>query len=341
MRKKFSIIITAYNSSWVIDNALQSIVEQNINNDIEVIIVDDCSNDNYEQNIKKFEKDLNIIFTRTAYNCCPGNTRQRGVDKATGEWLVFIDADDTFIPNTFPKIKKIIEENPFILEVASPSKIYSEKEKKFLGEKSATSSWTHGKFFNRDLLWDKYKLHYKKDMKSHEDVYIVNKIQALIHAKDKAVVIFNEPTYIWHQWDSNYSCTMVKYNGTEVDFLEYYFEDYLYSCGQQVIDLYKKGMTDYDYALANSLNVINMCYFYCQGFMFYHPKDFLRENIYYAQRFWKEVKRVFDIDAEIIYFSNIYNKCAAWVETKELAMSMMDNIIEPYSFREWIKLMEE
>ena len=107
-RPFFSIIIPCYNSRETIGNLLTSIKEQNMNDEIEIILSDDNSTDPYEDIVDKFKDSLNIKQIKTDYNFAPGNTREKGVSIATGEWLVFADHDDEFIPDTLPIIKKVI-----------------------------------------------------------------------------------------------------------------------------------------------------------------------------------------------------------------------------------------
>ena len=108
-RPYFSIIIPCYNSGKTIGNLLQSIVDQNIPSDIEVILSDDHSTEDYFDKIKPFLDKLSIKMTQTEYNFAPGNTREAGVKLAEGEWLCFADHDDEFIPNTLKRIKATIE----------------------------------------------------------------------------------------------------------------------------------------------------------------------------------------------------------------------------------------
>jgi glycosyltransferase involved in cell wall biosynthesis len=52
--------------------------------DLEVVLADDCSTESYQDIVDKYLDKLNIKQVSTEYNCCPGNTRQCGVDAAAG-----------------------------------------------------------------------------------------------------------------------------------------------------------------------------------------------------------------------------------------------------------------
>lgn len=98
-----SIIIPHYQSFDFLRTCLNSIP---ITDFIQVIVIDDKSPD-----WEKFQKDLKrdypyVIFHSVPQNGGAGAARNAGLQLATGEWLMFADADDYFIPNAFDIIKK-------------------------------------------------------------------------------------------------------------------------------------------------------------------------------------------------------------------------------------------
>ncbi len=91
---KFSIIIPAYNCENDITAACESVTSQTFR-DFELIIVDDGSRDNTREVIRLLaEKDDRIkpIFQT---NGGPAKARNRGLDAASGEYVLFLDCDDT------------------------------------------------------------------------------------------------------------------------------------------------------------------------------------------------------------------------------------------------------
>lgn len=89
----FSIIIPSYNRAHIIERAIEGVLVQTFQ-DFEIIIVDDGSTDNTEGIIKKFSNDLRIkyIFQKNAGVCAARNT---GGKLAIGDYLIFLDSDDT------------------------------------------------------------------------------------------------------------------------------------------------------------------------------------------------------------------------------------------------------
>lgn len=91
----YSIIIPHYNIPDYLKRCLRSIP---LREDTEVIVVDDCS-DGFEtfkaQLLEEFTG-LRLAFYSTARNSGPGIARNVGIEKASGKWILFIDADDFF-----------------------------------------------------------------------------------------------------------------------------------------------------------------------------------------------------------------------------------------------------
>lgn len=92
--KKVTVIIPAFNAENVIHIAIDSILSQTWEN-IEVIVVDDCSTDNTLNVIKQYvEKDNRVKVFSTSENSGPYVARNIGLQNATGEFVTINDADD-------------------------------------------------------------------------------------------------------------------------------------------------------------------------------------------------------------------------------------------------------
>lgn len=88
-----SVIVAAYNSGRTIGQTLQSLLSQT-HDRIEILIGDDASNDDTAAVVESFG-DPRIRLYRNATNLGPGPTRDLLIAKASGDFLAFIDADDT------------------------------------------------------------------------------------------------------------------------------------------------------------------------------------------------------------------------------------------------------
>ena len=94
MCKKVSIIIPMYNSEKYIQNTLESVKKQSYDN-IEVIVVDDGSTDGSLGLVKKYTREDKRIKVYARKNHGVSATRNYGILKSTGDFVFFLDADDT------------------------------------------------------------------------------------------------------------------------------------------------------------------------------------------------------------------------------------------------------
>lgn len=115
MGKRFSVIISAYNIEKYIKRAIDSVLSQTFN-DYELIVVNDCSTDKTLEKIKEYN-DERIILIENENNKGLGAVRNIGIEKATGEFIIHLDGDDTlFEDTTLEKIHSLIgEEKPDII----------------------------------------------------------------------------------------------------------------------------------------------------------------------------------------------------------------------------------
>lgn len=102
---RFSVVIPNYNNGEWIGKTLESIINQTFK-DYEIIVIDDMSTDNSIDIIKKYLRDSDtlIINESKRYN---GGSRNEGILRAKGEYIICIDSDDWFIDNkVFEDINK-------------------------------------------------------------------------------------------------------------------------------------------------------------------------------------------------------------------------------------------
>ena len=95
MLTKFSIIIPVYNASKYISQTLDSIFSQSFSN-FEVLCVNDGSTDNSLDILKKLAKKEKRLIVIDQKNAGAGAARNNGINKAKGEFILFIDSDDLF-----------------------------------------------------------------------------------------------------------------------------------------------------------------------------------------------------------------------------------------------------
>lgn len=95
MNEKISVICPAYNAEKTVSKTIESVLSQDYKN-LELIIVDDVSKDSTPEIIKEYaNKDSRLIFIQNQKNTGPGPAKNKAINMATGEFITFIDSDDT------------------------------------------------------------------------------------------------------------------------------------------------------------------------------------------------------------------------------------------------------
>lgn len=97
MSIKISVIIPVYNVERYLRQTLDSVCAQTLR-DIEIILVDDGSTDRSPAIINEYARRDNRIKILTRKHSDGGACRNAGMEKATGEYLSFLDSDDYFAP---------------------------------------------------------------------------------------------------------------------------------------------------------------------------------------------------------------------------------------------------
>lgn len=101
-----SVIITNYNNGGLLIEAVASVLRQSYD-DLEVIVVDDCSTDDSIEKLKdEFNSDKRLKIFELSENHGAGYARDYGLKRSNGEWISFIDGDDWIYPDFY---KELIE----------------------------------------------------------------------------------------------------------------------------------------------------------------------------------------------------------------------------------------
>ena len=99
MEKKISVIIPTYNRSKVLFRSIKTVINQTYKGLIEIIIIDDSKESIKKEIEKKFnKKNRQITYIHKAKKEGSPKARNTGIKKATGEYIAFLDDDDTWMP---------------------------------------------------------------------------------------------------------------------------------------------------------------------------------------------------------------------------------------------------
>ena len=91
-----SVVVPTFNRAQLIGRSLRSILNQT-HEEFEVIVVDDASTDETEDEVKTFS-DSRVRYIRHDENQGPSATRNTGIRSAENEYIAFLDSDDEWLP---------------------------------------------------------------------------------------------------------------------------------------------------------------------------------------------------------------------------------------------------
>ncbi len=183
---RFSIIIPAYNYGHYLATAIEAALNQG-DTDYEVLIVDDGSTDNTRDVAKAYldrpDSPVRYVYQR---NRGLAGARNRGIDEARGDWLLFPDADDRLLPDALKKFNAFLEQHPQTDMVfagyigvdaqgrgktKAAAAVSGEADRDFRGYVLGRFTMANGAIlFNKRIL---ERLRYPESLRNNED-YVVN-----------------------------------------------------------------------------------------------------------------------------------------------------------------------
>lgn len=197
--EKISVILPVFNEEMLIERCVDSILKQTYKN-FELIIVNDGSTDGTLEKIKKYNDNRIKIYSQK--NQGAGQARNKGLEEATGDFICFVDSDDTINKNFLEIMSKLLKEKQAQIVACSYSrnthKIYElKKQEAFkylieLPEKIPMS--VCGKLFRKETIKEIYfdKSNHFEDikfaieafLKSDKAVYIEEKLYNYIRKNE-------------------------------------------------------------------------------------------------------------------------------------------------------------
>ena len=210
--KFVSIIVPIYNAEKYLEVCIQSILRQSHKN-FELILVNDGSQDNSLEICKRLQKEDERIKVFTKENGGASNARNYGMEKATGEYVTFVDSDDIVLPNHLETLVKTMQFADLGIvnfkrkrkkdDYSALVKKYLQKKAKFEGllekeeffKKLFAYPYLGGgvvwnKIFRRDLLDG---IRFNEKFKYHEDINFV----FLYALKCQTFYYIDKVTYIY------------------------------------------------------------------------------------------------------------------------------------------------
>ncbi len=123
--ESISVIIPTYNRKATLIRAINSVLNQTVPVK-EILVCDDGSTDNSWQEVEQLKRD-NIIWLPCGRNGRPAIPRNRGILKATGNWVAFLDSDDEWLPEKLTQQLSTLKQSGLQAVAANANRIVEGK----------------------------------------------------------------------------------------------------------------------------------------------------------------------------------------------------------------------
>ncbi len=150
---KISVIIPTYNRAFIIDKAIDSVLQQTYT-DYEVIVVDDGSTDATYENLKPYRDKIHYVYKE---NGGIASARNCGLEAAQGTYIAFLDSDDLWKPDKLQRQMEHFERYPEYGMVATrcvTNKVDSDFNTIDINKirRSGKSGWVYKDLFFRNFI---------------------------------------------------------------------------------------------------------------------------------------------------------------------------------------------
>lgn len=194
---KISIIIPVYNAMNFIEECLKGVLNQTYK-DLEIILVDNNSKDGSFEYIKSIAEKDNRVKAFTEGKQGPNFARKAGFDIATGDYILFCDADDYMHEDAVEKFVNEIEKNDSDVVIGNYCEIKRNREiikekKGIINNQTNTNLKEHKDIIHiKPALWNKI---FKKDI-IKDDFFITSFIGEDMVITISSMMLANKITYI-------------------------------------------------------------------------------------------------------------------------------------------------
>lgn len=211
-----SYIIPLYNGAEFIETCLNSIVNQDVTpiDQFEVIVINDGSTDNSPVIVDEFSKKHQTVRLINQSNQGVGAARNKGVEEANGEYIFFVDADDSLINGGMSKILgKAFQTNKDFDVIKFDRHFVLQRNSKNIPSSMSCNIYFHGKvkdfvlrhgivpfvtsyIFKRDFIKD-YEFN---KFKIGEDLCFM---MTLFDKTDAKIIAFDSKLYLYNCWNGS------------------------------------------------------------------------------------------------------------------------------------------
>ena len=315
-KKLVSVVVPIYNREKTVEKCIKSILNQTYKN-IELVLIDDGSTDDTFSVCKSYaEKDDRIkLFQKD--NGGVSSARNYGIEKATGDLLMFVDSDDTIEENTVKDYVRSLDkyDADFVssetLILLLLKKSIKKKGKLFLRYLSSISSYSPwGKMYKLSVIKEN-DIRFDTSMKACEDAPFVREYltfcDKLCFVKDK-----------YYKW-----------NNTEQSLSKKGYEDYCLYFAKK-LDVLNNLLKSAGYSESTVNKFISYRAVHGIYISIAHYKTFYRENFsYYADKAINCLSGYISTDKELHEYKKWYKAfCTCYKKPEDLLKIQVSTLIK-------------
>lgn len=147
---KTSVIVTCYNYGHFLDEAVNSAWNQT-KAPLEIIIMDDASTDDTPKIGHSWERTLIVEYCRNQTNLGTPRNIDEGIRRASGEYIVHLDADNRLRPDFIEKTEKVLDERTDVGIVYTDCAVFGPIARQISGH---STWWRNRRKEGNFLIWE-------------------------------------------------------------------------------------------------------------------------------------------------------------------------------------------
>ena len=281
--KLVSVIIPAYNVEKYIGECLDSIIFQTYKN-IEIIVVNDGSKDNTLSIIRDYSKKDNRIIIIDKQNTGVSDTRNCGINKAKGVYIVFVDGDDYLANDYITYMLSLIDKNDY--DFAFSLNCFTnkcEKQEKIIHNKTLSSEEATAILLSPRVIVGCWNKIYKREFLNKNSIRFLPELrygeglQFITHVtlSTNKIMCSNRKVYYYRRNNTNSACSSFNINN-------------IYN-GEHSLEVVKKALPNNSEIIDNMFELHHKMY--CLGALVKVKSNGLEEKYSYdCKRWFKNIK---------------------------------------------------
>ena len=312
---KISVVIPVYNAGEYLEKCLYSVIKQSYP-DLEIILINDGSTDNSLEIMEKFKNQDERIILINKENGGVSSARNRGIETATGKYIIFIDADDYIEPTMFEVMSGYLFKNSVDISMCGYRNVdingnilYESRgmTEKYFDANTFRTNLFNNDYYRGDIICNKlFKLEIIKEnnIRFREDIHVKENILFLLDFSNYAFRYSYDERALYNFLYNTSGATHGKFSLKKVSVLSAYIRLLTYNLENSILNRIKYRYLFAGYAFTYMMKKIGL------------DNTDLKKNLKeFKAKYYKDIKKDKNISFKkklslwfMIHFNSIYCK---------------------------------